>query len=273
MVTASMMPLTRPGSLILATPPSLRMSAGTRSSAITATAPASSAILAWSGVTTSMMTPPLSISASPALTFQVPRRSVAAVSVTNSFYRPTLTIQTMQAGGTEPVSGKILPLPPLPGSPAARPRRGRPILGWFLTAVLGMTAVLGVATAVGLAVTPSVDDLQSRVDVLLAQHGAKRVSIAQVPDRLSEALISIEDERFYQHHGIDLQGMARALFADLYHRRALEGGSTPVRRPGADGPRWLHHAGTSRGRVLRTHRLPLQVAQAPAARANALKRR
>ena len=62
--------------------------------------------------------------------------------------------------------------------------------------------------------------------MLLAQHGAKRVSIAQVPDRLSEALISIEDERFYQHHGIDLQGMARALFADLYHRRALEGGST-----------------------------------------------
>ena len=44
-----------------ATPPAARMSAGTRSSAITATAPASSAILACSGVTTSMMTPPLSI--------------------------------------------------------------------------------------------------------------------------------------------------------------------------------------------------------------------
>src|SRR5215831_3212674 len=37
----------------------------TRSSAITATAPASSAILAWSAVVTSMMTPPLSISAKP----------------------------------------------------------------------------------------------------------------------------------------------------------------------------------------------------------------
>jgi membrane peptidoglycan carboxypeptidase len=132
----------------------------------------------------------------------------------------------MQAGGEEPLSGKILPLPPLPGRPAARPRRGRPILGWFLTAVLGITAALGAATAVGLAVTPSVDDLERRVDALLAEHGAKRVSITQISDRLSEALISIEDERFYQHHGIDLQGMARALFADLYHRRALEGGST-----------------------------------------------
>src|SRR5699024_1703325 len=41
-------------------------------SAITATAPASSAILACSGVTTSMITPPLSISAIPRLTRAVP---------------------------------------------------------------------------------------------------------------------------------------------------------------------------------------------------------
>ena len=55
-----------------ATPPSARMSAGTRSSAITAAAPASSAIRACSALTTSMITPPLSISARPALTRNVP---------------------------------------------------------------------------------------------------------------------------------------------------------------------------------------------------------
>ncbi len=60
------------GSLIRDTPPCARMSAGTRSSAITATAPASSAIRAWSAVTTSMITPPLSISAIPRLTRSVP---------------------------------------------------------------------------------------------------------------------------------------------------------------------------------------------------------
>ena len=60
------------GSLIRATPPCARMSAGTRSSAITATAPASSAIFACSGVTTSMITPPLSISAIPRFTREVP---------------------------------------------------------------------------------------------------------------------------------------------------------------------------------------------------------
>src|SRR5215212_9169530 len=67
-VTASWISLTFSGSAILATPPSRRMSAGTRSSAITATAPASSAIRACSASITSMITPPFSISASPVLT-------------------------------------------------------------------------------------------------------------------------------------------------------------------------------------------------------------
>src|SRR5436305_639904 len=72
-VTASWIPLIIAGSDMRATPPSLRMSAGTRSSAITAQAPASSAIRACSGVTTSMITPPFSISARPVLTRKVAR--------------------------------------------------------------------------------------------------------------------------------------------------------------------------------------------------------
>src|SRR5690606_16542285 len=71
-VTAALMPSIISGSLMRATPPSRRMSEGTRSSAMTATAPASSAIFACSGSTTSMITPPLSISASPRLTRVVP---------------------------------------------------------------------------------------------------------------------------------------------------------------------------------------------------------
>src|SRR4030067_1907946 len=54
-----------------ATPPSLRMSAGTRSKAMTAQAPASSEILACSALVTSMITPPLSISARPTFNFQL----------------------------------------------------------------------------------------------------------------------------------------------------------------------------------------------------------
>src|SRR6476661_7041259 len=71
MLTAAWMPTIISGSDIRATPPSRRMSAGTRSSAITAAAPACSAIFACTEVTTSMITPPLSISARPAFTVNV----------------------------------------------------------------------------------------------------------------------------------------------------------------------------------------------------------
>ena len=81
-VTARMIPSIMLGSLMRATPPSARMSAGTRSSAMTATAPASSAMRACSGVTTSMMTPPLSIWASPFLVAQV---EVSTVMLLGSF--------------------------------------------------------------------------------------------------------------------------------------------------------------------------------------------
>src|ERR1700720_1926688 len=60
------------GSLMRATPPWARMSAGTRSNAITADAPASSAMRACSAFTTSQMTPPLSISGKIRLTSIVP---------------------------------------------------------------------------------------------------------------------------------------------------------------------------------------------------------
>ena len=49
-------------------PPSSLINAGMRSSAITATAPVSSAIRACSGFITSIMTPPFSISAKPTFT-------------------------------------------------------------------------------------------------------------------------------------------------------------------------------------------------------------
>lgn len=43
---------------------------------------------------------------------------------------------------------------------------------------------------------------------------------------LMEAFVAIEDERFYQHHGPDLKGLARALAVDILTMSAAEGGST-----------------------------------------------
>jgi len=94
--------------------------------------------------------------------------------------------------------------------------------------LLGPTiiALAGLSAVVILAFTPAMDDLPARVEASVRAHHATRVSIEAMPPVLLNALVAIEDERFYRHHGIDTQGLIRALGADLYHRRAIEGGST-----------------------------------------------
>ncbi|MCL6590633.1 MAG: PBP1A family penicillin-binding protein [Firmicutes bacterium] len=52
------------------------------------------------------------------------------------------------------------------------------------------------------------------------------VPITNISPMLQNAVIAIEDNRFYKHNGIDLQGMTRAVFHDLLPGGALQGGST-----------------------------------------------
>ena len=107
-----------------------------------------------------------------------------------------------------------------------RRSRRQQVVAAIVAIALGVPALLGIAVAIGLVVSPPIDDMPKRVDAILAAHAGTRVSLNDIPDQLSEALIAIEDERFYQHRGIDTQGLIRAVLTDLYHHRALEGGST-----------------------------------------------
>jgi penicillin-binding protein 1A len=110
--------------------------------------------------------------------------------------------------------------------PGPRRTRRQRVVAVIVALALGLPALFGIATAIGLLVTRPVDDMPRRVDAILAQHGGTRVHLKDIPDLLSEALIANEDERFYQHSGIDTQGLVRAVLTDLYRRRALQGGST-----------------------------------------------
>ncbi|GJE70259.1 PBP1A family penicillin-binding protein [Methylorubrum podarium] len=47
-----------------------------------------------------------------------------------------------------------------------------------------------------------------------------------LPPRLAQAIVAIEDRRFYSHWGIDLRGMARALWRNATGGGVREGGST-----------------------------------------------
>jgi penicillin-binding protein 1A len=43
---------------------------------------------------------------------------------------------------------------------------------------------------------------------------------------LKHSIVAIEDKRFYEHRGVDVRGMARALWADVSNRGTVQGGST-----------------------------------------------
>ncbi|MGG6264930.1 transglycosylase domain-containing protein [Leptolyngbya sp. AN03gr2] len=53
-----------------------------------------------------------------------------------------------------------------------------------------------------------------------------RLTIDKMPDRLVQAFVASEDRRFYDHNGIDFQGIGRAVFRNLTSRNVVEGGST-----------------------------------------------
>ena len=52
------------------------------------------------------------------------------------------------------------------------------------------------------------------------------VKISQVPKDLQNAFVAVEDNRFYEHIGIDPKGLLRAVWANISDRTISEGGST-----------------------------------------------
>ncbi|MFN2531590.1 MAG: PBP1A family penicillin-binding protein [Pyrinomonadaceae bacterium] len=52
------------------------------------------------------------------------------------------------------------------------------------------------------------------------------LTYGEIPPVLVHAILSIEDQRFFQHSGIDLNGLGRALFRNLVEEHWEQGGST-----------------------------------------------
>ena len=52
------------------------------------------------------------------------------------------------------------------------------------------------------------------------------VALNKVPKNMQEAFISIEDERFRSHNGIDIKRTAKAVFQYIFDRKNAHGGST-----------------------------------------------
>src|SRR5688572_2088941 len=118
----------------------------------------------------------------------------------------------------------------------------------FLSLPLGILAgcavlgVLGAALVAALAY-PNLPSLQALTEyqpkiplriytaegVQIGEFGEERravVAIGEVPEALKNAIISAEDERFYEHAGIDYLGVLRAAYANLIAGGRRQGAST-----------------------------------------------
>lgn len=65
-------------------------------------------------------------------------------------------------------------------------------------------------------------------EVVAQFYAEKRIlaPLADVPKLLQDAIIAVEDARFYRHFGVDLHGIARAVWANIRAGKVVEGGST-----------------------------------------------
>ncbi len=130
----------------------------------------------------------------------------------------------------------VPPTPPVDPELAPRWRVRWRRVAWILAGLALLLFVTGVWLAIVAPpsrtlrpiVPPSVTLLASNGS-LISRRGAitdRPVDVRTLPAHVGEAFVAIEDRRFYQHHGIDPHGMARAAWHDLRARQMREGGST-----------------------------------------------
>jgi membrane peptidoglycan carboxypeptidase len=123
-----------------------------------------------------------------------------------------------------------------------RNRRRAAILA--VTAVFGLLFVVAGAAVTGVATFGSSCDLKSLQPVEIGQNSfiyaannsilgsipaeknRQPVPLSRISPWMPKATVAIEDRRFYEHGGVDVEGIARALWKNVNAGEVVEGGST-----------------------------------------------
>jgi penicillin-binding protein 1A len=130
-----------------------------------------------------------------------------------------------------------------PTRPARRPIWARFMfwaVGLLVAGVVMIALLLGYALLVAAPNLPSLDtitDYRPKIplriytadNVLIGEFGEERrnfVPIAEIPDVMKKAVLAIEDDRFYEHGGVDFVGVMRAGLANL--RGGLSQGASTI---------------------------------------------
>ena len=134
-------------------------------------------------------------------------------------------------------------LPPPSGPPRRRPKlkKLRLALVIFGLAILAFVSwIFGIMMAVASDLPQLEDRAQfadaensvvydvngNRIATLTNNQGRILINSPDIAPVMKEATVAIEDQRFYEHNGIDFQGIGRAVIQDVLHTGATQGGST-----------------------------------------------
>ncbi len=125
-------------------------------------------------------------------------------------------------------------------NPQVKKSRFKRMLLWLL--ILGSLPVIGLLIYAA-TLYPTLPDASSLKDVtykvplriltsdgkLITEIGTeKRIPLdyTQIPERMTQAIVSAEDEHFFEHHGVDLKGLMRAVYELVTTGHKKSGGST-----------------------------------------------
>jgi penicillin-binding protein 1A len=136
----------------------------------------------------------------------------------------------------------------IPPAPPAPPKQKRPRLKKLriLFVLLGLAILALVSTVFGMMAAVSqdlpaiynfaqykssknsiiVDANGETLGTLTSDQNKILLNSSQISPNIKNAVVAIEDSRFYEHDGVDFQGIGRALIKDILSQSAAQGGST-----------------------------------------------
>src|SRR3954449_11465086 len=151
-------------------------------------------------------------------------------------------------GHVDPVDDLFAP--PLPPGPTPDIRKRKPKLKklrlFFVLAGVSTLALISTIFGMMISVSSDLPSLENHAQLRVARNSGlysgagKREQLAtltsaqnrildnadEVSPNIKNAVIAIEDKRFYEHSGVDYRGIARAVFRDVLRKRAAQGAST-----------------------------------------------
>ena len=101
-------------------------------------------------------------------------------------------------------------------------------LVWWLVAIQPGAAISPENIEKILAVESPVyySDGLHKIGVFFEQAHRQYIPYSEIPKDFVNAIVAAEDNDFFHHHGIDFQGIFRAMMANIRAGRVVQGGST-----------------------------------------------